>query len=52
MLLNQFSTTFHIDMSYSSATNGLFQQLTLIDLIKKTIKYQSVGFSFIQSIGK
>ncbi len=35
MLLNQFYTKFRIDMSYSSATNGVFQQLTLIDLTKK-----------------
>jgi hypothetical protein len=34
MLLNQFYTKFRIDMSYSSATNGVFQQLTLIDLSK------------------
>lgn len=35
MLLNQFYTTFRIDMAYSSAANGVFQQLTLIDLTKK-----------------
>ncbi|CAF2376052.1 unnamed protein product [Rotaria sp. Silwood2] len=35
MLLNYFYTTFRIDMSYSSSTDGVFQQLTLIDLSKK-----------------
>ena len=34
MLLNQFYTKFRIDMSYPSSINGVFQQLTLIDLPK------------------
>ena len=34
MLLNHFYTTFRIDMPYSSSINGVFQQLTLIDMAK------------------
>jgi hypothetical protein len=36
MLLNHFYTKFHIDTSYSSSTNGVFEQLTLIDISKNT----------------
>ncbi len=49
MLLNQFYTTFRIDMSYSSANNGLFQQLTLIDLTKKLSNINQYVLIFIFS---
>ncbi|CAF3399711.1 unnamed protein product [Rotaria socialis] len=34
MLLNHFYTTFRIDMSYSSATDGVFQQSAILDRSK------------------
>ncbi len=44
MLLNQFYTKFRIDMPYSSSTNGVFQQLTLIDLSKNPSNINQYNF--------
>jgi len=51
MLLNQFYTKFRIDMPYSSSKNGVFQQLTLIDLSKNPSNINQYNFfSFFFSL--